>query len=341
MLNNVYRLTGIQQIERITTNIDISSPDMVVVRPILMSICRADERYYTGSRDAQILAKKLPMALIHEAVGEVVRDNSSTFKKGDRVALIPNESQQHDSLVPDNYLSTSLFHSSSMDGFMSEYLLLSPENLVSIPKSIQVDMNGYLEVVSVAVEAIKRLNQVKLNESNSLGIWGDGNVAYITASIAKEMLPDAEIFVFGKHQNKLDYISFAKTYLIDNIPEDLMIDNAIEAVGGRGSESSINQIIQILKPLGTIVLAGVSEEPVALNTRTILEKGLNLVGTTRSNREDFILALKLIENSPSLKKRLELMVQDIVEVHEISDINRAFDEDLTRDWGKTVLRWYM
>jgi ribitol-5-phosphate 2-dehydrogenase len=37
-----------------------------------MSICAADQRYYTGSRDENVLSKKLPMSLIHEGVGEVV-----------------------------------------------------------------------------------------------------------------------------------------------------------------------------------------------------------------------------------------------------------------------------
>lgn len=341
MLNNVFRLTGTQQIERVTTSLDISSPGMVVVRPTLMSICRADERYYTGSRDAKILAKKLPMALIHEAVGEVVRDNSGKFHNGDKVVLIPNESHYHNKLIPDNYLRDSLFHSSSTDGFMSEYLLLSPDMLVNVPETIQSDMNGYLEVVAVAVEAVNRLKRIELNESSTLGIWGDGNVAYITAAIAKEMMPNVKLYVIGKHQNKLDYISFAETFLIDHLPSDFYIDNAIEAVGGYGSESAVDQIIQVVNPLGTIVLAGVSEEPIAINTRLVLEKGLHLIGTTRSNRDDFVLALKLIENNFSLKQRLEMMVQNIVDINEVSNINRAFDEDLAMDWGKTILRWNM
>lgn len=73
MFNNVYRLTGIKQIERVTSQIDLSKGE-VIVRPLNMAICRADERYYLGLRDAKVLAERLPLALIHEAVGVVVCD---------------------------------------------------------------------------------------------------------------------------------------------------------------------------------------------------------------------------------------------------------------------------
>lgn len=341
MLNNVYRLTGVRQIERMSVNTSINEPNTVIVRPTLMAICRADERYYTGMRDKKVLAKRLPMALIHESVGEVVRDNSGTFTPGTRVAMIPTHAHGHDELVSDNYLRSSTFHSSTEDGFMREYVQMLPENLIAIPDEAQANMNAFFEVVSVAVQAINRLKETMIDRTDSIGIWGDGNVAYITAVVARELFPDAHLYVFGKHQEKLDYISFATTVQIDEIPDDLQIDQAIEAVGGQGSESAVDQIIDMIKPRGTIVLSGVSEKPIAINTRMVLEKGLSLVGTTRSTREDFQTAIDLVGQHASVKERLELMVPEVQEVRTIRDITEAFDDDLTKNWGKTVLDWQM
>ena len=45
--------------------------DHVIIRPTHLSICNADQRYYQGTRDPEVLAKKLPMALIHEGIGVV------------------------------------------------------------------------------------------------------------------------------------------------------------------------------------------------------------------------------------------------------------------------------
>ena len=46
---------------------DISLGEGVVVKPKFLSICKADMRYFFGQRDAEVLKKRLPMSLIHEA----------------------------------------------------------------------------------------------------------------------------------------------------------------------------------------------------------------------------------------------------------------------------------
>lgn len=341
MFNNVYRLTGVRQFERVTTNQDLYMHDRVIVRPTLMSICRADERYYTGVRDKKMLKERLPMSLIHEAIGEVVQDNTGSFEIGTRVVMIPTVAHEHDNLVADNYLSSSKFSSSTLDGFMREYVFMKPENLVAIPTEVQSDISVLLEVASVAVEAIRRLKDNMINRVQTLGIWGDGNVAYMMAVVAKEFFPSIDIYVFGKHEDKLAYISFANIMQIDSIPDDFSIDHAIEAVGGAGSESAINQIIDYINPRGTVVLAGVSEKPVPINTRMVLEKGIDLVGTTRSSHQDFKTAIQLMENSMEMRERLQLMIQNNKMVEKISDIAAAFDEDLNMNWGKTVIEWNM
>ena len=79
MLNTVYRLTSPRQIEAVTFDETIDEHS-VIVRPTYLSICHADQRYFIGTRDKSVLRKKLPMALIHEGIGEVVRDNTGTFE---------------------------------------------------------------------------------------------------------------------------------------------------------------------------------------------------------------------------------------------------------------------
>lgn len=65
-----------------------------------------------------------------------------------------------------------------------------------------------------------------------------------------------------------------------------MVDHAFECVGGIKSEDAIEQIIDHINPEGCISLMGVSEEPVDVNTRMVLEKGLTLLGNSRSGYED-------------------------------------------------------
>ena len=71
MLNTVYRLVAPRRFEVAFKDIDLFG-DEIIVRPTHLSICHADQRYYQGLRPAEILREKLPMALIHEGIGEVV-----------------------------------------------------------------------------------------------------------------------------------------------------------------------------------------------------------------------------------------------------------------------------
>ena len=88
MLNTVYRLTASRTIEPVVVSQDTTGK--VIVRPTYLSICNADQRYYQGTRSKEVLAKKLPMALIHEGIGRVVSDSTGVFQPGDVVVMLPN-----------------------------------------------------------------------------------------------------------------------------------------------------------------------------------------------------------------------------------------------------------
>ena len=135
MLNTVYRLTQPRKIEIAFNEIDIFSEN-VIVRPTYLSICNADQRYFQGTRDPKALAEKLPMALIHEAVGEVVYSRDEEFKPGDFVVMIPNTPTETDDVIAENYLRSSKFRASGFDGFMQEYVSISADRLVKLPADI-------------------------------------------------------------------------------------------------------------------------------------------------------------------------------------------------------------
>jgi ribitol-5-phosphate 2-dehydrogenase len=47
-----------------------------------------------------IIICKLPMSLVHEAVGEVVFDSKGVFEKGTKVVMVPNTpTEQHHIIV--------------------------------------------------------------------------------------------------------------------------------------------------------------------------------------------------------------------------------------------------
>ena len=89
MLNAVYRLVAPRRFEVEFGEVPLFGQE-VIVRPTHLSICHADQRYYQGSRPAEVLKQKLPMALIHEGIGKVVHDPTGQFSYGQTVIMIPN-----------------------------------------------------------------------------------------------------------------------------------------------------------------------------------------------------------------------------------------------------------
>ena len=339
MLNQVYRLIRPRQFEVETVAEKIGTDD-IIVRPKFLSICHADTRYFFGQRSQTALRAKLPMALIHEAVGEVVFDPQNVFKTGTLVAMVPNTPVTKDSIIQENYLPSSKFRSSGYDGFMQEYVCLRRDRAVVVPTDFDQHMSAFIEMISVGVQALTKLENTMDDDKRIIGIWGDGNLGYITATLVKQIFPDSQLLVFGRHQSKLDYFSFAdKTYLVDDISPDIKVSQALECTGGQGSETAIQQIIQHIQPMGTAILMGVSENPVGIDTRSVLAEGLTLRGVSRSSREDFKRAIEILSSSSVTRERLQNLVGVVKKVSTIQDITNFFDGAVTNYWGKEVMEW--
>ncbi|KTT79400.1 ribitol-5-phosphate dehydrogenase [Mammaliicoccus sciuri] len=339
MINQIYQLVSPRQIE-ISYKDESLAQDKIVVRPKYLSICNADQRYYTGTRGKEAMKKKLPMALIHEGVGEVVHDPTNRYKAGTKVVMVPNTPVEKDDYVAENYLKSSKFRSSGYDGFMQDYVFLDVDRLVELPQDIDLKVAAFTELVTIPMHALSRFEEKAIKKRNSFGVWGDGNLGFITCLILRKLYPDAEISIFGKTDYKLDHFSFVDNiYNINEIPESVTIDHAIECAGGKGSQYAIDQIIDHINPEGSICLLGVSEYPVEINTRMVLEKGITLIGSSRSGLEDFQRTVDLYFQFPDVVSKLSLLVGEPFEIKNIQDIIKAFDSDLSNSWGKTVMQW--
>lgn len=339
MLNTRYRLIAPGQILGVQVD-EMIDENTVIVRPNFMSICHADQRYYQGTRDKSVLREKLPMSLIHEGMGEVIKDFSGKFEVGERVIIVPNTPFEKSDLVAENYLPTSKFRGSGYDGLMQEYIFARADRLVRVLPDVPSNVAAYTELISVAMHGINKVKHILNNDMESIGIWGDGNLGYITANLLSSLYPNTKLYIFGKNEAKLTFFSFAtETYQIDVIPEELKISHGFECVGGSGSRYAIDQIINHIKPMGAIAIMGVSENPVEIRTRMVLEKGLTISGSSRSGVVDFEQTVEFLNNNPIARKRFENLVGIQTTIKSITDIAEFFEADLTNSWGKSVMKW--
>lgn len=339
MINTLYPLVSPKMFDVTFQEIDFRESE-VMVRPTYLSICKADQRYYQGTRDPKILARKFPMALIHEGIGKVIHDNSGKFKVGDTVVMIPNIPLEKNEIIAENYLRSSKFRASSFNGFLQEYIATTADRTVKIDDNVNPFVASFTELISVCIHSINRMAKFAHKRRNTIGIWGDGNVGFITSLLFKTLFRESKVIVFGKNPEKLSYFSFAdEVHVINEISADLNIDHAFECVGGINSQSAIDQIIKLINPQGTISLLGVSEYPIQINTRMILEKGLFLYGSNRSGRIDFEGTLEIFKKFPMIISYLENLIIEKVKIRTLEDIKDAFERDIGVDFGKTILIW--
>lgn len=339
MLNTVYRLVEPRRFEANFTDIDIFS-DNILVRPTHLSICNADQRYYQGKRSKEVLKQKLPMALIHEGIGKIQYDPRGEFSVGQYVVMIPNTPQEEDSVIAENYLRSSKFRASGFDGFMQDYVSMHRNRLVPLPEGINLNVAAFTELVSVSYHAINRFQRFAHSRKNEIGVWGDGNLAFITSLLIKKRYPDSKVYIFGKNDYKMkDFVFADGLYDITDLPKDLFVDHAFECVGREASGDAINQIIDHINPEGAISILGVSENPVPINTRMVLEKGLQIFGSSRSGYDDFKGTIELYKKNNEIVGYLESIIGEIIEVKSIGDMNYAFDADIRKPGGKTVMVW--
>ena len=319
----------------------------VLVRPDYLAVCKADIRYYLGNRSLSILKRKFPMSLIHEATGVVVRDKSGELKSGQRVVLLPCRKSECDGSkcevcvrdnphLLDNYCPESKFCSSNYDGFSKELIDLDKEYMIPIPDDIGEEA-VFSELISVGCCALRRAGFTEGESVKSVTVWGDGIMGYIISLVAKYGF-GCEVNIVGLSKEKLEKFDFANVYYSNDIEALPRMSVAIEAVGGNASGIAANQAIDKLYSGGKLILSGVANDNVPLNTRMVLEHGISIRGTTRSVRCDFEKAVELL-TIPEFRKHIKTLLLSVREVNNIRDYYAVFEEESkSTALGKNIMK---
>ncbi|WP_069201784.1 alcohol dehydrogenase catalytic domain-containing protein [Bacillus niameyensis] len=319
----------------------------VVVMTTLASICHADLRYYTGQRRKEALKEKLPMALFHEGIGKITRSNDKSISVGQNVVIVPTIpgrlrflQSTTNRVVDDNYSKDGAFLGSGYDGIAQSQLIMPAENVIPIPEDVPDRIALLAELNSVSLHALEYVSGSL--DQGKVAVFGDGPVGFLTAAILSHMykIPKNQLLVFGAIPDKLTQFDFATTYLVHdfNFKDYEGVVTVVECTGGRFSESAINQAIELIEPQGKIVLMGVSEDRVPINTRDILEKGITLFGSSRSTAKDFAMLMDAFRNKDYQLSLKKLLPEHDDVVRNVEDLKNVMDKTAEhKGWKKTVI----
>ncbi|PTJ78952.1 alcohol dehydrogenase catalytic domain-containing protein [Mammaliicoccus sciuri] len=350
IISHAYRLTEPGVFQEANIKHDYGEND-VIIKPIKASVCHADLRYYTGNRRPEALKKKLPMALFHEGIGIVEDSNHEHIKAGDKVVIVPNipsRLQKGDfekTELQDNYDENAAFMGSGYDGICQSQLVIHGDNVVKVPEALDEDVALLAELCSVSLFPINQLKQITTEGSPKVAVFGDGPVGYLAATALHFIhgIEKENLIVFGAVEEKLnEFSTFATTQLVFDydFKNASGIQTVFECTGGKFSESAINQAIDLIDRQGNLILMGVTEELVPINTRDILEKGLTLSGSSRSTKREFEQLISYFENKDYQEALRKLIPKNYYDIKEIKDLNQAMDDAAAhKGWKKTYLKY--
>jgi threonine dehydrogenase-like Zn-dependent dehydrogenase len=173
------------------------------------------------------------------------------------------------------------------DGAFGEYLTLPMENLHIIPEEVSNEEAVFVEPLAASCRI---LEQIQISQYDEVIILGDGKLGLLVAQVVK--LTGCNLKVVGRHESKLAILKKRGIHTllveeINNIKSDIVIDCT-------GVDSGFKLAMQIVKPLGKIVLKSTIAETQNINLSSFVVNEITFIG---SRCGPFPSAIKLLKNN--------------------------------------------
>lgn len=292
----------------------------VVVKVLNAGICGSDIHNYDAGA---------PVGLVmgHEFCGEVINPGDRTdLKVGDRVTALPispcgnceackSGNPQYCSTTWNNAIGLSLTN----PGAFSEKTFARSDMVIKVPDSVSSMEAAMVEPTAVSLHGV---NLANIEKGDKVLVIGAGIIGMGSAMLAK--LFGASLVAVSetnlKRGEKAVSLGVADKYYNALDPEFLNqvmtetqggFDKVIECCGNGPAVSSA---IMSVKPGGTVVLLGVSTQPITTPLVMGVMKELTLKGGIAYTKEEFVDTLKLIED-----KKIDVLkfVDDVVSLDEV------------------------
>lgn len=324
----------------------LSGQDMIV-KVKKAAICGTDIRILNNGHFKIPEGEK--RVLCHEIVGEVyqVSDDVQHFKKGMRVAFVPNIGCGHCDMCREGFNELCPDYEAfgiSLNGGFEEYIYvpgfaIKAGNIVEIPEDVSYDDAVLAEPLSCCHNSLRAV-QTKLG--NTVLVIGAGPIGALHVMLNKFAGATKVISADISKARLEKMLDFGADILIDSSKEDLE-EAVMRCTNGKGADVVITACsVPSLQPLSLKLAArhgrinffgGLPEgkSEVTLDTNIMHYKELKVMGTTGSNIMDYKTALDIIASG-----RLPLSGL-ISKKFRIDDIVDAFEYAMSGEGMKTVI----
>ncbi|MGD8701125.1 MAG: zinc-binding dehydrogenase [Desulfosarcina sp.] len=279
-------------------------PQDILVRVKAAGICRSDMHYRAGVSPVH----PLPLTLGHEVAGVVEAIGTAVTRPtpGDRVCL--------------HYLATcgecaycfrgseQFCTSGSMigkyrDGGYAEYIGVPARMAFALPKAIPFEQGAVMMCSSAtSLHAIFKAN---IKPGDTVAVFGIGGLGMSAIQLAS-VFGALDVLAVDIDEAKLKMAAALGGTPIDN-REGRAVEAIMKATDGKGVAaaieliglpSTIRQAVDVIAPLGTIVLVGLGDQPVAIEPYVdLIGKEATVVGCADHLAQEIPLLLDLVQRN--------------------------------------------
>ena len=272
----------------------------VLVKVKAAGVCHSDAHYRAGISPV----RPVPLTLGHEVAGVVERAGADVthLKPGDRVCLHYNLSCgdcYHCTTGNDQFCEKVLMIGHYTNGGYAEFIAVPARNAIPLPDEIPFEQGATLMCASAT--AFHALRKSRLKGGETVAIFGAGGLGQSAIQLAKAF-GAVEVFAVDLNEEKL---SLAAQY--DAIPINAKetdpvveikrltngkgVDVAIEMIG---LSKTMKQALQVAGVLGRVVVVGLSNQPLEIQTYTeLLGNEVELIGSNDHHLQELPLLLDL------------------------------------------------
>lgn len=309
---------------------DISEPisqnSSVIVSVKRSGICGSDIHYWeAGSPKGLVIG--------HEYSGTVVNPGSrKDLKVGDRVTALPISpcGNCHACLTGNfQYCHQTWTYATGLSldspGSMAYELSVRPDMVIKLPDEISDEEGAMVEPTAVGLHAIHLAN-IKVGEK--VLIIGGGIIGLVCAMFAKK---EGASFVAlsetnperGKKAIELQvadkWYDAKNEKLVDKVLEDT-VDGYDLVIDCSGSSSAVTSALISAKPGGTVILVGVSMEPITIPSVVGVMRELTIKGAIAYTKEEFQTCIDLMA-----KKKIDVL-RFLSKIVGLSDVQSSYEE---------------
>lgn len=300
----------------------------VLVKIKAAGICHSDAHYRAGKSPV----RPLPMTLGHEIAGVVERvgARADKIKVGERVCLhylLSCGNCYYCSSGNEQFCAQGSMLGHYSDGGYAEYIAVPERNAVHLPEEIPFEHGAVMMCASAT--CLHALRKARLKPGETVAIYGVGGLGLSAVQLANAF-GALQVFAVDINASKLGLAEKIGAIPVNARLNDAAaeirrftqgkgVDVALEVVG---LQQTMKQALQSLAYLGRAVIAGISDQPLEIDTyQELLGKEAEVIGTNDHLLQELPLLIEWVRQG---KLDLSLAVTGTVPL-DAEAINQALD----------------